>query len=63
MISLCCMCFFVNEYECLVFCVFVVQCLMKQVAICPSRRGPHKILVLCNNFGNENYIIFNMKNT
>ena len=25
---------------------------------CPSRRGLHKILVLCNNFGNENYIIF-----
>ena len=30
---------------------------------CPSRRGLHKILVLCNNFGNENYIIFNTKKT
>ena len=30
---------------------------------CPSRRGLHKMLVLCNNFGNENYIIFNTKKT
>ena len=30
---------------------------------CPSQRGLHKMLVLCNNFGNENYIIFNTKKT
>ena len=30
---------------------------------CPSRRGLHKMLVLCNNFGNEHYIIFNTKKT
>ena len=29
----------------------------------PSRCGLHKILVLCNNFGNKNYIIFNTKKT
>ena len=28
---------------------------------CPSRRGLHKMLVLCNNFGN--FIIFNAKKT
>ena len=31
---------------------------------CPSRRGLHILLILCNNFGNEeNYIIFNTKKT
>ena len=30
---------------------------------CPSQQGLHKMLVLCNNFGNENYIIFNTKKT
>ena len=29
----------------------------------PSRRGLPKMLVLSNNFENENYIIFNTKNT
>ena len=30
---------------------------------CPSRRGLHKMLLLCNNVGNEMYIIFNTKKT
>ena len=30
---------------------------------CPTRRGFHEMQVLCNNFGNENYIIFNTKKT
>ena len=30
---------------------------------CPSRRGLHKMLILCNNFGNENDILFNTKKT
>ena len=29
--------------------------------ICLSRRGLHKMLVLCIHFENENYIIFNTK--
>ena len=29
----------------------------------PNRRGLHKMLVLCNNLENENYIIFNTKKT
>ena len=33
------------------------------IITCPSRRGLHKMLVLCNNFGNEKYIIFNTKKT
>ena len=28
-----------------------------------SRRGLHKMIVLCNHFENENYIIFNSKKT
>ena len=30
---------------------------------CPSRRGLPKMLVLCNNLGNGNFIIFNTKKT
>ena len=33
------------------------------IITCPSRRGLHKMLVLYNNFENENYIIFNRKKT